>query len=160
MRAIGAQILVPEAAGDLVVALETADHEQLLVDLRRLRQREEAALLEPRGDEEVACAFGRRLEARIGVSMSRKPAASISRRMIETASGSQADVSLQPVPTEVEPAIADAQRLVDVLLVELERERRARRDDLELVDLELDLAGRQVRVDVLRRASGDLADSR
>ena len=60
------------------------------------------------------------------------------------------------VPAQVEPAIAEAQRLVDVLLVELERERRARRDHLELVDLELDLARGQVGVDVLRRACGDL----
>ena len=58
---------------------------------------------------------------------------------------------------EVEPAVAEAQRLVDVLLVELERERRAARDDLERVDLELDLAGRQLRVDRLGRAGDDLA---
>ena len=78
----------------------------------------------------------------IGVSMSTKPAASISRRMIETTLARSPDVSLQRVAPEVEPAVADAQGLVDVLLVELERQRRARRDDLELVDLDLDLAGR------------------
>ena len=61
------------------------------------------------------------------------------------------------VAAEVEPAVAEAQRLVDVLLVELERERRGARDDLERVDLELDLAGRQLRVDRLRRAGDDLA---
>ena len=37
--AVGAQVLVAEAAGDLVVALEAAHHQQLLVELRRLRQR-------------------------------------------------------------------------------------------------------------------------
>ena len=31
LHAIGAEILVPEADGDLVVAVEAADHEQLLV---------------------------------------------------------------------------------------------------------------------------------
>ena len=40
---VGAQVLVPEADGDLVVAVEAADDEQLLEDLRRLRQRVEAA---------------------------------------------------------------------------------------------------------------------
>ena len=69
----------------------------------------------------------------------------------------QPDVPLQPVAAQVEPAVAEAQRLVDVLLVELERERRAARDDLERVDLELDLAGRQLRVDGLGRAGDDLA---
>ena len=35
------EILVPEAGRDLVVAVEAGDHEELLEDLRRLRQREE-----------------------------------------------------------------------------------------------------------------------
>ena len=58
---------------------------------------------------------------------------------------------------QVEPAVAEAERLVDALLVELERQRRRARDDLELVDLELDLPGRHVRVDGLGRARDDLA---
>ena len=41
--AVGAQILVAEAARDLEVAVEAGHHEQLLVDLRRLRQRVELA---------------------------------------------------------------------------------------------------------------------
>ena len=47
LEPVGAQILVAEAARDLVVALEAGDHEQLLVDLRALRQREEAPGLQP-----------------------------------------------------------------------------------------------------------------
>ena len=39
------EILVTEAARDLEVALETGDHEKLLVDLRTLREREEAPRL-------------------------------------------------------------------------------------------------------------------
>ena len=62
LDAVGAQVLVPEADGDLVVAVEAADHEQLLEDLRRLRQREEAARLQAARDDEVARALGRRLE--------------------------------------------------------------------------------------------------
>ena len=41
--AVGAQVLVAEAAGDLEVAFDAGDHEQLLVLLRRLRQGVEAA---------------------------------------------------------------------------------------------------------------------
>ena len=39
--AVGAQVLVAEAAGDLEVALEARDHQELLEQLRRLRQRVE-----------------------------------------------------------------------------------------------------------------------
>ena len=41
--AVGALRLVPPAAGDLVVAVEAAAHQQLLVELRALRQRVERA---------------------------------------------------------------------------------------------------------------------
>ena len=58
--AVGAQILVAEAAGDLVVALVAAHHQQLLEQLRRLRQRVERARGQPRRHEEVARALGRR----------------------------------------------------------------------------------------------------
>jgi hypothetical protein len=41
--AVGARILVAEAARDLHVAADAADHQDLLEDLRRLRQRVERA---------------------------------------------------------------------------------------------------------------------
>ena len=89
--------------------------------------------------------------------MSRKPASSISRRMIPTICARRRDVPLQLLAAQVEPAVAQAQRLVDVLLVELERQRRRAADDLERLDLQLDLARRHVRVHRLggcaRRAS-------
>ena len=55
--AVGAQVLVAEGAGDLVVALEAGDHEQLLEQLGRLRQGVELARLQPAGHEEVAGAL-------------------------------------------------------------------------------------------------------
>ena len=129
LDAVGAEILVPEADRDLVVAVEAGDHRQLLEDLRALRQRVEAALLEAARDDEVARALGRRLEE--------------DRRLdVEEAGGlhlapddpdhlrAQADVALQLVAAQVEPAVAEAERLVDVLLVELERQRRRAADDL------------------------------
>ena len=58
--AVGPGRLVAEAAGHLVVALEAGDHQQLLEQLRRLRQRVEGALLLAAGDEEVAGALGGR----------------------------------------------------------------------------------------------------
>ena len=156
LRPVGAQILVAEAAGDLVVALEAGDHEQLLGDLRRLRQREEAPLLETRRDQEVARALGSRLEEDRGLDV-QEPGALHHPADDRDHLGAEPEVALEAFAPEVEPAVPDAQRLVDVLVVELERERRAGGDDLEPFDLELDLAGRQARVDVLRCTRGDLA---
>src|SRR5205823_6683874 len=61
LDAVCAKILVAEADCDLVVALETADYEQLFRDLGRLRQRVEPPWLQARGDEEVAGPFRGRL---------------------------------------------------------------------------------------------------
>ena len=58
--AVGAEGLVAEAAGDLVVALEARHHQQLLEQLRRLRERVEGPGRLAGGDEEVARALGRR----------------------------------------------------------------------------------------------------
>ena len=58
--AVGAQVLVTQAAGDLVVALDAGDHKKLLEKLRRLRQRVERAGLGAGRDDVVARAFRRR----------------------------------------------------------------------------------------------------
>ena len=47
--------------GDLVVAVEAGDHQQLLEQLRRLRQREELARVHAAGHQVVARAFRRGL---------------------------------------------------------------------------------------------------
>ena len=73
--AVGAQVLVAEAPHDLEVAVEARDHQELLVELRRLRQRVELARVDAAGHEVVARALGRRL-ASIGVSISRNPCSS------------------------------------------------------------------------------------
>ena len=56
---VGAEVLVTPARRDLVVAVEPADHAELLEELRRLREREELPGLQPDRDEEVARALGR-----------------------------------------------------------------------------------------------------
>src|SRR5262249_44764774 len=58
---------------------------------------------------------------------------------------------------EIEVPVAQADALVDVLLVELERQGVRAREDPQLVDLELDRAGRQVRVHGVRRTRRDLS---
>ena len=57
--AVAAEVLVAEAAGDLEVAVDAGDHQELLELLRALRQGVDGARLEPRRDDEVAGALGR-----------------------------------------------------------------------------------------------------
>ena len=90
----------------------------------------------------------------LGVQMSMKPRSSIVRRIARDHRVVQPEVALHALGAHVEPAVAEAQDLVDVLLVELERERLGAGDDPQRVHLHLDLAGRQVRVDGLGRRAG------
>ena len=59
--AIGAQVFIAEAAGDLEIAVEARDHEDLLEDLRRLRQGVELAGMHAAGNQKIARALGRGL---------------------------------------------------------------------------------------------------
>jgi hypothetical protein len=56
---VGAGVLVAEARGDLEVAVEARDHQQLLELLGGLGQRVELARMHPRGHQEVARALRR-----------------------------------------------------------------------------------------------------
>ena len=67
--AVGAQILVTEAAGNLVVALQPAHHEQLLEQLRALRKGVPVALAQARGHQKVACALGRAAREHGGLNL-------------------------------------------------------------------------------------------
>ena len=69
----------------------------------------------------------------------------------------EAQVPLHSVPAQIEVAVAQTERLLDVVVVELERQRLGTRDKFQLVDLDLDCAGRNVRVDRIGCARHDLA---
>ena len=58
-QAVGARVLVAETRRDLEVAVEARHHQELLVLLRRLRQRVELAGMNARRHQEVARAFRR-----------------------------------------------------------------------------------------------------
>ena len=152
---VGARVLVAEAAGDLVVALEPADHQQLLEQLRRLGQGEEAARPHPRGHDEVARALGRRAgqDRRLEVE-------EVVRAEVVADGGDDlvaADHRVaHALATQIQCAMAQAQRLVDVgVLVDRERRRLGVGQELEVGHVELDLARGQPRVDVGLVAAGD-----
>ena len=50
---IRAQVFVTETAGELIVTLEAGDHQQLLEQLRGLRQRVEATCMDPAGNQVI-----------------------------------------------------------------------------------------------------------
>ncbi len=123
--AVGAEVLVAEAAGDLVVALVAAHHQQLLEELRRLRQRVPRARLEPRGHEEVARPLGRgaREDRRLDVDE-----VALGERLAHRADDrvAQEERLLHPLAPQVEHAVLEADRLVDVDVL-VDRERRGLR---------------------------------
>ena len=55
-----AVVLIAEAAGDLIILVEAGKHQQLLVDLRALRQRVERTGMLAAGHQEIARALRRR----------------------------------------------------------------------------------------------------
>ena len=59
--AVGAQVFVAKALGDLVVAVKPGHHEQLLEQLGRLGQRKKLAVVHAAGHQVIARALGRAL---------------------------------------------------------------------------------------------------
>ena len=158
---VGAEVLVAVAAGDLVVALHAGHHEQLLEQLRALRQGVPGAGRQARGHEEVAGALGGRPGQRGGLDLDEVAG-------LEHPPGRRRDLGAQPdgVPgrvgaraAQVEVAVLEPGLLADGdPLVDLERQRRRGVEHLDQAGHDLDLAGGQVGVDVALVASGHLAD--
>ena len=147
--AVGAEILVAEAAGDLEIAVVAGHHQQLLVDLRRLRQGVELARVDAARHQVVPRALGRRLGEDRGLDLEepqvgQRPAGALQQTVAED------EVALQLRPPEIEHPVLEPQLLRGQLLVLLPRHgnggRLRRSDDLELGDVHLDLARRELRV--------------
>ena len=154
--AVGAQVLVAEAAGDLVVAVDAGHHQQLLEQLRALRQGVERTRLLAAGDDELAGALRRRRHQHRRLDLDE---ALLLHRPADRRVGGRADaqVALHALATDVEVAVLEAGVLGDGVGALADRERRRLGDveHLDLAVLDLDLAGRQPVVDVLGRAGGD-----
>ena len=159
-RAIGASVLVAEARRDLEIAIEPGGHQQLLELLRRLRQRVELPGVYPARHQVVPGPFrrargqDRRLE--LGEArLDHSPAD----RCDDPAP--EHDVRVELLAPEVEEAVAQARLLGEFgVAVDLERQGLRRRLHGELIDRQLDLAGRQPRIDRARRARYDLPGHR
>src|SRR5690606_12132086 len=154
--AVGTQIFVAEAFGNLVVAVETGNHQQLLEQLWRLRQCEEAAGVGTTGYQIVAGAFwgstgqdrGFHIEEALLVQVA-ADAGGDARAQLELLGHFRA--------AQINEAIAQAGFFTHVAVF-VERERRCFRlvQHFQLVAQHLDGAGGHVRVARALRAQAHL----
>ena len=151
--AVGAEILVAVAPSNLVVPLDTADHQQLLEQLRALRQCVEAAGLQSGRHEEVASPLGRRTCQRRRFHLDEFVVSQ------DTAGGrvhmrTQSDGMARSFPPQVEVAVLEPSFL-SRLVIELERQRSALREHFDVGGVDLDGARRDL---VVLIAVGALLD--
>jgi hypothetical protein len=154
---VGPEVLVAQAPGDLVVAVEPTHHEQLLEQLGALGQRVELARGEAGRHDEVARPFGggrdqhRGLDLDEAVGLHRSADRAVDR-------GPESEVALESLAPQVQVPVAQSQHLVDVGPV-TDRDRRwlRRVEHLERSRRHLDRTGEEVGVDRARRALADRA---
>ena len=144
--AVGARVLVAKARRDLEIAVETGDHDELLELLGRLRQRVELARMDARRDQEVARALrarrgqDRRLELEEALPLHART------QRIDDAPA-QHDVGVQLLAPEIEKAIFQPGVLWVRLIAEnRQRQVAGRAEHLDLARVDLDIAGRHIRV--------------
>ena len=140
--AVGPQVLVAEAAGDLEIAVEARHHQQLLVELGRLRQGEELAPVDPARYQVVACAFGRRLGEDRGFDLEKAQTVEVApRRLHQPVPKDQSPLQLGP--TQIEHPMPETELLGRRVFLLLPRHRDRgglrRTDHLDAGDLDLDL---------------------
>jgi hypothetical protein len=148
------QVLVAEAAADLEVFVHARHHQDLLEDLRRLRQRVELALVHARRHEVVARALGRGLgeDGRLHLDEAevREPVAQREQHAVP-----HGQRRLRAFPAQVEVAVLQPELLGDaarrVRRRELEGRRLRRREHLQRACEHLHLAGPALAVGLPRR---------
>ena len=156
-QTVGARILVAEARRDLEVAVEARHHDQLLVLLRRLRQRVEFSGMDARRHQEVARAFRARGRENRGLEFKEALPLHARAHAVDHLAA-QHDVLVQPLAAQVEEAILQA-RLFGIVDVAEHRQRQfgRRTEHLDVADIDLDLAGRHVGVFGAGRALAHVA---
>ena len=160
--AVGPEVLVAQTAGDLVVAVHTADHAELLEDLRALGQGVEGTRFLTGRDHEVACTLGRAGDQHRGLDLD-EPL--LLHGLADGAVHPSPDlqVALHPGPAQVHVPVAEPQHLVHVnTVVQGEGWRLGGRQDGHVGGVDLHGTGGQAVVSgvgwALAHRSGDLQD--
>ena len=145
-QAVGARILVAETRRDLEVAVEARHHQQLLVLLRRLRQRVEFAGMNPRRHQKIPRALRRGRRQDRGLELEEALLLHpLAHGIDDRAAGH--DVLVQLLATQVEEAVLKPDVFRIFLLAEHRQRQLGRRPQhLDLANIDFDHAGRQFRV--------------
>ena len=120
--AVGTQILVAEALGNLEIAVETSHHQKLLVELRRLRKSVELPRIHARRHNEVACTLRSRFNENRGFHLKEALLIEVAAKL-KTHLVAKLKIAAHSRATKVEIAILHAQ-VVATISVILNSERR------------------------------------
>ena len=157
--AIGAQVFVAEAADDLEILVHAGDHQDLLEELRRLRERVEIGRMHAAGNQIVARAFGRGAgeERRLDLVEALRGKVFAYRKRDFVAN---LEVVLHLRAAQVEIAVLEAHFFVgDCLFGRRKRGKLRVVQDQQVRRGDFDFAGDHFRVDRIGAAQADLADS-
>ncbi len=156
--AIGAQIFVAETARDLKIAIQPGDHEDLLEDLRRLRQREEIAGMHAARDEIIARALRRRCGENRRLDLQK----ALAREILPDGQRdgvAHLEIVLHLRPAQVEVAVLQAQLFVlDGFFGRREGRQLGVIEHQKLVGDDLDFAGRHLGIDHVFATQANFAD--
>src|SRR3989449_1421784 len=155
--AVGALVLVPVAAHDLEVAVHAGHHQELLVELRRLRERVDVAGLQAAGNQVITRPFwgtadqNRRLDLNKAFVVEKIPN-SLGHPVPEL------EIPGHPLPPKIQVTVAKAQLLIDhAILVDSEGRRLCAVEDIDPLRIDLDRTGGELLVFRSRWALDDRA---
>ncbi len=111
--AVGPQVLVAKTLHDLEVSVETRYHQQLFEELGRLWQGVELALVHARGDNEVACPFGRGADQHRRLHLQESPLVEVS-SSLERHPVTQLQVLAHHVASQVQVSVFHPQLVASV----------------------------------------------
>ena len=144
--AVGAQVFVAEAFDDLEVAIHARDHQNLLEDLRRLRQRIKLPVMNAAGNEIVARAFGSRTREHGRLDLEE---AQLVHRLahLENHAMAQLEIAMRTRPPQIEIAITQARLFAGICVVfHLERRRLRVVQNMQARSDHFHFAGRKFRI--------------
>ena len=150
------EVFVPEAAGKLDVPVKAGDHQELLVDLGRLGQGVEAAVVDTGGNHIVSCPFGGGLHEHGSLNLDEAVVGEVIPGGFDDFCPHH-EVFLELRTAEVQIAVAEPQFLVGIGLVgDVEGRSLGFGQDPQLGDEDLHFAGGEVGVDAFPAANGTL----
>ncbi|CAB4600990.1 unannotated protein [freshwater metagenome] len=144
--AIGTEVFVAQATSNLVVAIDTANHAQLLEQLWALRQGIERTRRQTAGDHEIPCPFRRGRNEHWSFDFNETLIVhGPPQRGIDL--GANTEVALHALGTKIDIAMSEAHHFIDLdTIVELERWRLRDIKNLNAAIANFDLASGHVRV--------------